>query len=439
MKKYSSFLLLVVMSLFFRTAFAASDSIINIRPEASPEAYAPGTIVLLPDGRRTIIDESVPGGKWKTEEGLIIDRNGVFEDSGQKAIVIDPSGEPYLAKGMQIELPDGRKAIIEEILPDGSLRTDIGVILNPDGTVKEDGSLARKNPASPASAPKAEKKVELEQKKQAENSVPKQKRENQEKKEAVKIVPETQKRADSRPGEKPATEEELTLAQMLPLTRVPGNEARKTVDEKNPEKAEAKAKELPREVPVKERQKAAPEGEKNKSRPQVAEKQEKKPAQEKKSAQERKPAVEKKPVQEKPTPRTQVGQELKIPPEAAKNGNLDFLEGCWQGTRPEYYSKRTIKECFCFGANGSNGKRRVIDPLGKRKCIGATRAHLSSNGVLSVTSDGAYCSDGERWGQAEMVCKNSGPKTPCSWVFRDANNGSQSYQIPFIRVESCGR
>lgn len=417
MKTHSSFLTVVAVFLFFQTAFAASDTIINIRPEPQVEEYSPGTIILLPDGKRTIIDEAMHGGKWKTEEGLIIDRNGVFEDIDQKAVIINPSRESYLARGTKIELPDGRTAIIEEILTNGDLKTDLGVILKPDGTVREDVKPSTAMPKNPVPTPKAE------------NSIPKQPGNNTEKNEVVKIVPEAQKKADNLPGKKsevikPKAEADLTLAQMLPLTKVPQGEQQKAVKEKTPGKREVpepKQKESHKEVPVKEKHKAAPEDEKRKSKPHQPEKQEKKPGQEKKEH------------------KTPVGQELKIPPEAVKTGNLDFLEGCWQGTRPEYYSKRTIKECFCFGANGSNGKRRVIDPLGKRKCIGATRAHLSPNGVLSVTSEGAYCSDGERWGQAEMVCRNSGPRTPCSWVFRDANNGSQSYQIPFIRVESCGR
>lgn len=133
------------------------------------------------------------------------------------------------------------------------------------------------------------------------------------------------------------------------------------------------------------------------------------------------------------------GQALRIPPEAVKTGDLSFLEGCWQGTRPEYFSKRTIKECFCFNSGGKTGKRWVNDFSYGRNCIGAARATMSGNGVLSVRSDGAACSDGERWGRADMVCRNSGQNTPCSWVFGDAGNGTQSYQIPFVRVESCRR
>ena len=142
---------------------------------------------------------------------------------------------------------------------------------------------------------------------------------------------------------------------------------------------------------------------------------------------------------ERKNARPKIGEPLRIPPEAVKTGNLDFLEGCWQGTRPEYYSKRTVEECFCFGAGGQTGKRRIIDPAGGRSCIGATRANLNKNGVLSVTSQKGYCDDGVNWGQAEMLCHGEGQSTPCSWVFRDAQGGRQAYRIPFVRVRACGR
>lgn len=142
---------------------------------------------------------------------------------------------------------------------------------------------------------------------------------------------------------------------------------------------------------------------------------------------------------ERKNARPKIGEPLRIPPEAVKTGNLDFLEGCWQGTRPEYYSKRTVEECFCFGPGGQTGKRRIIDPAGGRSCIGATRANLNKNGVLSVTSQKGYCDDGVNWGQAEMLCHGEGQSTPCSWVFRDAQGGRQAYRIPFVRVRACGR
>ena len=147
----------------------------------------------------------------------------------------------------------------------------------------------------------------------------------------------------------------------------------------------------------------------------------------------------KKPEQPEKTEKPKVGDRLRIPPESVKTGSTAFLEGCWQGTRPEYGSKRTIKECFCFGKDGGQGKRFINDFTQGRTCTGSTNAVLTGNGVLTMNSEGAYCSDGVRWGSAEMVCQGSGQKTPCSWVFQDANGGQQSYEIEFIRVNSCGR
>ena len=77
---------------------------------------------------------------------------------------------------------------------------------------------------------------------------------------------------------------------------------------------------------------------------------------------EKAPAQPERGKAERKNSRPKIGEPLRIPPEAVKTGNLDFLEGCWQGTRPEYYSKRTVEECFCFGPGGQTGKRRIIDP-----------------------------------------------------------------------------
>lgn len=419
MKKMTGLLAGMAVLFLCQNIYAASESLTNVTPQISVPEYSPGAIILLPDGRKAVIDEAIPGGGWRTREGLVIDQHGILDGSGEKAILVDPSGNTsILRKGMRIRLPDDRVAIIEEVLPNGDLRTNLGIILAPDGSVRENARANQKklpDSAKPAKVDQPDEKVKsavVEPEKKAIPVIESQAQKGQPKHAA-------------RPKPK-AEEDPLTLAEMLPLTRVPGEKepkaAAKAPDEKTPhakapeEKHKAEAREKPKAEPEKSHKMAEPEKTHKKAAPE-------KKAQPKKAARHKTP----------------IGQELKIPHEAAKSGNLDFLEGCWQGTRPEYYSKRTIRECFCFGPNGSNGKRRVIDPQGGRRCIGATRAHLSSGGVLSVTSDGAVCSDGERWGSAEMVCRNSGPRTPCSWVFRDANNGRQSYQIPFIRVESCGR
>ncbi|MBD5553219.1 MAG: hypothetical protein HDQ44_02670 [Desulfovibrio sp.] len=298
----------------------------------------------------------------------------------ESLINIAPERPAGLAPGMLLVLPDGRRAAIQEQLPDGNYNTDVGVVISPAGVIVE-GPLKGEQVILP-------KTVALPEAQQEPGAAPEPE------------PKEPRAEAAKTPEQKQRPDEQLTIVELLPMTTLPDAAKKAPVKPDQPEKQAAPQKQQPPKKPE-QAAKKAPE-------PQ-------KPA---------KPAN---------------GQELRIPPEAAKTGNLSFLEGCWQGTRPEYYSKRTIRECFCFGANGKTGKRRVYDPQGGRMCIGSSRATLSKAGVLSVTSSGAACNDGQRWGQAEMVCRNSGPKTPCSWVFRDAQNGHQSYQIPFVRVESCGR
>lgn len=326
-----------------------------------------------------------------------------------------------LVPGALVRLPDGRQTRIVEILPDG-IRTELGVTLTPEGVVEgaaQTAPVTVLEPAAPstpeseprtpdtgASAPEA---VRPEAAQTPQAPAPR----NPERAEVpVPTVPQGAGTQQTVPTVPEGTPHQLTIVELLPMTPAP--EQRKA--EKTPAKEEPKAA----PAPTPEKKKAAPAKE---ARPKE------KTA---KAPKSREPA---KPKAKKPA----IGEELRIPPEAVSTGNLDFLEGCWQGTRPEYYSKRIIKECFCFGANGGAGKRRVIDSVGGRMCIGSSKAKLSKEGVLSVTSSGAACTDGERWGQAEMVCRGTGQRAPCTWVFKDAQGGRQSYEIPFVRVESCGR
>lgn len=325
----------------------------------------------------------------------------------------------YLLPGALVRLPDGRQTRIIEVLPEG-IRTELGVTLTPEGVVEGAAETAPVTVLEPAPVPPAP---------EATPGTPGNKGDT-----PKAVTPETTPapQAPQRAGlpvptapqgagpQQPApaapegTPRRLTIVELLPMTPAP--EQRKA--EKTPAREEPK----PTPAPTPEEKKAAPAKE---AKPGKA------PAKTPKPKEPAKPkAATKKPA---------VGEELRIPPEAVSTGNLDFLEGCWQGTRPEYYSKRIIKECFCFGANGGAGKRRVIDSLGGRMCIGSSKAKLSKDGVLSVTSSGAACTDGERWGQAEMVCRGTGQRAPCTWVFKDAQGGRQSYEIPFVRVESCGR
>lgn len=307
-----------------------------------------------------------------------------------------PPAPASLAPGILVELPDGRHATIREVLPDGNFITEDGIIILPDGAISgaSPAQLVRPVPgtAEEKSSNAAQARELLEQSAAGEEPAKEPDRPDQ----AAVTAPEPPD-GEKPPAKAEKQQDKITLAGLLPLTTIEDRPAHE-----RPGKPGSEAK-----------------------KPAAAHRQEKK-----------KPDH----AAQKPAQRPKPGEALRIPPEAVATGSLDFLEGCWQGTRPEYYSKRTIRECFCFGPGGRNGKRRIIDRAsGGRMCIGAATATLSGAGVLSVTSGRAPCTDGERWGQAEMVCRGQGAKTPCSWVFQDANGGRQAYEIPLIRVESCGR
>lgn len=351
------------------SAKAAEDSLTNLEKSSLPSTMAPGAVILMPDGSQSVIISTLPNGDFLTDLGISISPQGLVQDGEFKGqtVQLDPELIPLVEPG----------SVPGPAQPEADTRVNIKP--DPKALPAPSNAQAQKKPEAGQEAPKAE----------APKTVTP----------PAKVTPEEEKA--------------LTLAQMLPLTRIE-EEKRNGVQkpqEKNKVQTPKIVEEKKNSVPT------TPEKGKAQTMTKNPEKAQKTPA---------------KTVRQKP------GEALRIPPEAAKTGNLSFLEGCWQGTRPEYYSKRIIKECFCFGENGGSGKRRIFDGP-KRMCIGASSAHLSANGVLSVTSNGAACNDGERWGSAEMVCRNSGPRTPCSWVFTDANNGRQSYEIPFVRVESCGR
>ena len=126
------------------------------------------------------------------------------------------------------------------------------------------------------------------------------------------------------------------------------------------------------------------------------------------------------------------GDPLRIPPEAAKTGDLAFLEGCWRATYPEGRTKRTLHERLCFDKNGK-GKRFLEDPKYGATCTSATQGKLDAKGRLTVVNDRGPCSNGGYTGATYMVCEGEGNATPCFWRFPDLGGTTQRYKIPLVR------
>ncbi|MCR4666324.1 MAG: hypothetical protein K5657_03410 [Desulfovibrio sp.] len=395
-----------------------------------PVREGTGRVLIVPGGRRIDPWKVVPEGWVVADDGSLLSEEGViFRRNGDVELPFGSLPEGYREENGVIVTPEGFRLAKaeketpgidpkgESVLPEGSILLPDGTIKSPDGRILTPEGAVLKTPEEAASGPSGTEHPQIAPGKEDVVLAPTTSHE-------TPVSPNVLlPRSSSSAGEVPAggiqPEPGVQLWSMLPLSDVPGKEDN-TPRKKEESGEKQKKPDMKKEKPAKEAQGKDPRKETPKQPPREPKKERPKPE-------------KKQPV------KSRIGDELRIPPESVKTGNLDFLEGCWQGTRPEYYSKRTIKECFCFGANGKNGKRRVIDPQGNRRCVGATRARLDTNGVLHVFSQGAVCSDGERWGQAEMTCRGKGQRTPCSWVFKDANGGRQSYEIPFVRVQSCGR
>lgn len=134
-----------------------------------------------------------------------------------------------------------------------------------------------------------------------------------------------------------------------------------------------------------------------------------------------------------PAPQKKIGDALMLSNTAKITKNLDFLEGCWVGYRPEYLTKRMITERFCFDAKGI-GKRYVLDAKYSITCVGDTKAEINKDGFLDINSGIMQCSpSGEQWGGAKMQCQNEREKTFCTLFFTNIHGATQSYKATFIR------
>ncbi|MBO4334348.1 MAG: hypothetical protein J5846_00735 [Desulfovibrio sp.] len=92
--------------------------------------------------------------------------------------------------------------------------------------------------------------------------------------------------------------------------------------------------------------------------------------------------------------RIQSGENLRIPENAGKNGDLSFLEGCWVsdpitgGTWDDPKKAKTTSVCtMCFN---KQGKGQLTVSSGSLRCRGAARAHFTGK-ALKIDSDNAKC------------------------------------------------
>ena len=120
--------------------------------------------------------------------------------------------------------------------------------------------------------------------------------------------------------------------------------------------------------------------------------------------------------QAKPEP----GSRMRMPPDAAKTGDLSFLEGCWYGTSDDSAKslddimKSQHRERLCFDKDG-NGKISSEWRNRAVKCAGPSQAGFDAQGRLIIDNSAkqGVCNKGSLK-PSYFVCEGTGNATSCT-------------------------
>jgi outer membrane biosynthesis protein TonB len=106
-------------------------------------------------------------------------------------------------------------------------------------------------------------------------------------------------------------------------------------------------------------------------------------------------------------------ENLVIPDDAAKQNDLEFLEGCWTSETGLYShpSNKPIIAEYCFGKNGKG--RRLVREQGGQVCNGSAAAKFRG-GRLELDAPEARCPDGRSYVPQKVECTGSEKRTSCS-------------------------
>ena len=216
---------------------------------------------------------------------------------------------------------------------------------------------------------------------------------------------------------KPAPKEDLHAEREAVIPPEPP--AVKPEEPKQPEKEEPKqeapflgaAPLVPEEPKAEKPKQEKPKAEKPKQeKPKPEVKTEPKPAPQPKAEPKPVPKPEPTPA---PTPKPKHNAPMNIPPEAAKNNDVSFLEGCWTSVTNLFNnSGEPIVGEYCFNKRGQ-GRRFIREKNGKR-CSGAVTARFNGGGGnLAIDSAEAHCPDGTTYVPQQVQCRGTGTSTKC--------------------------
>ena len=127
------------------------------------------------------------------------------------------------------------------------------------------------------------------------------------------------------------------------------------------------------------------------------------------------------------------GEPLRIPPDAAKTGDLSFLEGCWRGTSHtlDDKSRRPTVTRFCFEKDGT-GKQYRETPRGE--CTGPIQGNFGEQGRLDIAIKKTPCPQRKTsLLEGTAVCEIKGDATLCFERFIEKSKYSHKTKLFMVR------
>lgn len=120
-------------------------------------------------------------------------------------------------------------------------------------------------------------------------------------------------------------------------------------------------------------------------------------------------------------PRPKPSEDLKIPEDARRRGDMSFMEGCWNNVTGLFNlkTKEPVVIEYCFGKNGE-GEAIVTEQNG-RQCVAPARASFDGQGRLQLEDmDDLRCPDGTTYNRNRVQCDaGADGQASCEGVSKD--------------------
>lgn len=127
------------------------------------------------------------------------------------------------------------------------------------------------------------------------------------------------------------------------------------------------------------------------------------------------------PVQRDRPPRPKPSEELKIPEDARRRGDMSFMEGCWNNVTGLFNlkTKEPVVIEYCFGKDGEG--EAIITEQNGRQCVAPAKASFDGQGKLQLEDlDDLRCPDGTNYNRNRVQCEaGTDGQASCEGISKD--------------------